>query len=83
MKFFLTKCRGTYLFTPYYIPTNYWKPKYLTFSDDRTFPNINCGESREHRDIPEDDNTNFQHVRGGENTLISKVGVQFAISGIW
>ena len=49
----------------------------LTFSDDRTFPNINCGESREHRDIPEDDNTNFQHVRGGENTLISKVGVHF------
>ena len=47
--------------------------KYLTFSDDRTFPNINCGESREHRDIPEDDITNFQHVRGGENTLISKV----------
>ena len=48
--------------------------KFLTISDHRTFPNSECGENREHRVIPED-NTDFQYVRGGENTLISKVSV--------
>ena len=48
--------------------------KFLTISDHRTFPNSECGENREHRVIPED-NTDFQYVRGGENTLISKVRV--------
>ena len=47
---------------------------FVTISDDRTFPNIACGEDSEHRQYEVEDGSDFDFVFGGQSTLITKVG---------
>ena len=46
-------------------------------SDDRTFPNIACGENSEHRQY--EVGSDFDFVFGGQSTLITKVSISIHI----